>query len=105
MGIYLQKRVETDSIYVYTSGPLIRRWLLVLGWVAPIWSQIKHISVPTLFCFSPLHPCSVPTTAGGVSGVGGGAYRILPGDPSAKHVVQILSRWRKAVAQIRYFGD
>jgi hypothetical protein len=35
-----------------------------------IWSQIKHISVPILFvCFSPLHPCSVSTTAGGVSGV------------------------------------
>lgn len=37
------------------------------------------ISVPTLF-FTPLHPCSVSTSAGGVSG--GGSSGFSPGIPA-----------------------
>jgi hypothetical protein len=46
-------------VYTYTS--VEREWMFS-------WSQIKHICANSLF--SPLHPCSVSTSVGGVSGGG-----------------------------------
>jgi hypothetical protein len=70
----------------------------------PIWSQIKHISVPTLFvCFSPLHPCSVSTTAGGVSGVVELTGFQLPGDQGTLY--KVLTRGVEVIAWFPYFGD